>query len=264
MTQFRTLPVFGANERQVSEVVRGLMDGKSNNTGTVTLATGGATSTTIYDERIGYDSVILFMPITANAASDSVPYGAFEDTTTQTASANTATVMTLNTTDYADGISVVTSGGKASRITVKNAGVYNFQWSGQFQNSDNQLYDATIWLRKNGTDIAGSSGLISIPNSHGGVNGHGIYGWNYYLQLSANDYIELWWSTDSTQVTIQYYSAGTSPTRPTTASLIATMQYVNVSSSSNMYVSNRSQGQATLNHFANSTADKTYGYIVVG
>ena len=31
---FRTLPPFGGDQRQVSEVVRGLMDGKSNNTGT--------------------------------------------------------------------------------------------------------------------------------------------------------------------------------------------------------------------------------------
>ncbi len=29
---FRTLPPFGGDQRQVSEVVRGLMDGKSNNT----------------------------------------------------------------------------------------------------------------------------------------------------------------------------------------------------------------------------------------
>ena len=49
---FRTLPPFGADQRQVAEVVRGLMDGKSNNTGEVTLASG--TTTTIIDERIGF------------------------------------------------------------------------------------------------------------------------------------------------------------------------------------------------------------------
>ena len=43
--QFRTLPVFGADERAVSEVVRGIMDGKTNNTGTVSLATGNTTTT---------------------------------------------------------------------------------------------------------------------------------------------------------------------------------------------------------------------------
>lgn len=69
MTQFRSLPVFGADNRAVAEVVRGIMDGKTNNTGTVTLAVGGATTTTINDERIGYGSIILLMPLTSNAAS---------------------------------------------------------------------------------------------------------------------------------------------------------------------------------------------------
>jgi hypothetical protein len=69
MTQFRTLPAFGGDNRAVAEVVRGVMDGKTNNTGSVTFAVGGATTTTINDERIGYGSIILLMPLTANAAS---------------------------------------------------------------------------------------------------------------------------------------------------------------------------------------------------
>jgi hypothetical protein len=65
--QFQTLPPFGGDQRQVAEVVRGVMDGKTNNTGSITLATGGATSTTIYDSRIGNESVILFSPTNVNA-----------------------------------------------------------------------------------------------------------------------------------------------------------------------------------------------------
>jgi len=65
--QFQTLPPFGGDQRQVADVVRGIMDGKTNNTGSITLATGGATSTTIYDSRIGNESVILFSPTNVNA-----------------------------------------------------------------------------------------------------------------------------------------------------------------------------------------------------
>lgn len=155
-----------------------------------------------------------------------LPHGSFADTTDQTTTANTATVMTFDTTDFASGVSIVTSGGKASRFTVTNAGVYNFQWSGQFQNSDTQDHDASIWVRKNGTDVVGSTGYISVPSSHGGIDGHGIYGWNFLFSLAANDYIELWWETDDTAVTIQAYPAGTSPTRPSTSSLVATMTFV--------------------------------------
>jgi hypothetical protein len=48
MTQFRTLAPFGSDPRGVAEVVRGIMDGKTNNTGLITLATGNATTTTLY------------------------------------------------------------------------------------------------------------------------------------------------------------------------------------------------------------------------
>jgi hypothetical protein len=159
-----------------------------------------------------------------------MPYGAFQDTTDQTATANTATVMTFNTTDFSNGVSVVTSGGKASRLTVEQAGIYNLQFSAQFQNSDTQEHDASIWLRKDssgaGVDVDGSTGFIGIPSKHGGIDGHIIAGWNYFVTLNANDFVEIWWSTPNTAVTIQAYPAGTSPTRPTTASVIATLTFV--------------------------------------
>ena len=158
------------------------------------------------------------------------PYGAFQSTVDQTATANTATVMTFNTTDFANGVSVVTSGGKASRLTVSQAGIYNLQFSAQFDNADTQEHDVSIWLRQDasgaGTDIPGSAGFVGIPSSHGGISGHIIAGWNYFVTLDANDFVEIWWSTPSTQVTIQAYPAGTSPTRPTTASVIATLSFV--------------------------------------
>ena len=159
-----------------------------------------------------------------------MPYGAFEDTTDQTATANTATVMTFNTTDFSNGVTVVTSGGKASRLTVAQAGVYNLQFSVQFDNTDTQEHDVSIWLRQDssgaGTDIIGSAGLVGVPSSHGGLSGHTITGWNYFITLNTNDFVEIWWSTPNTAVTIQAYPTGTSPTRPSTASVVATMTFV--------------------------------------
>ena len=158
------------------------------------------------------------------------PYGAFQDTTDQTATANTATVMTFNTTDFSNGVTVVTSGGKASRLTVAQSGIYNLQFSVQFDNADTKENDVYIWLRKDssgaGTDIPGSAGFVGIPSSHGGINGHTIVGWNYFITLNANDFVEIWWSTPDVNVTIQAYPAGTSPTRPSTASVVATLSFV--------------------------------------
>jgi len=262
---FRILPFAGGDPRSVAEIVNGIMNGKTNNVGVITLATGGATTTTITDRRIGPDSILLLTPVTAAANTDSVPYGAFQDNTDQTAaSTTTAYPMTFDTTDYSNGVTVVTSGGLASRLTVANAGIYNLQWSGQFQNTDSQLQDVSVWLRKNGTNVVGSAGLIAIPNFHGSVNGHTIAGWNYFIEMAANDYLEMMWSTTNTSVSLQHLPVGTSPTRPSTASVIATLSYMNTSSTANVYVSARGKGTATLTHFANSTADKTFGYVIVG
>jgi len=65
---FRILNPSGANPREISEVVNNTMNGKTNNTGSITLAVGGATSTVINDERIGFDSVVILTPTTSNAS----------------------------------------------------------------------------------------------------------------------------------------------------------------------------------------------------
>ena len=87
-------------------------------------------------------------------------YGAFSDYTDQTiASITTAYTMTFNTTDLGShGISIVSS----SRLTVDTTGIYNFQWSGQFESDDNAPQDAFVWIRINGTDVVGSTGRIGL------------------------------------------------------------------------------------------------------
>lgn len=258
---FRVLPPFGADPRGISEVVNGLMNGKSNNTGTVTLATGGALTTTLYDERISTDTKIVLLPFSAAAYADQLPFGAFQDSTDQAATSTTAAyAIGLNTTDYSNGITV----SNTSRINFKNAGTYNIQFSIQFANDDTKIQDVDVWFRKNGTDVSGSNSKFSIPNSHGGTDGHLIASLNYFIQLAANDYMELMWATTSTSVTIEQLPAQTSPTRPATPSVIVTANCVSMASIANVYVSAQTQGSATISHYANSTADKTFAYILVG
>ena len=258
---FRVLPYQGGNPRQISEVVNNLMNGKSNNTGTITLATGNATTTTLVDERISVDTKIVLIPFSDAAEADSAPYGAFQDDTDQVA-ANTTTAypMTLNTTDYSNGVYLSNS----SRMNVRNYGIYNLQFSTQFVNTDSQIHDIDVWFRKNGTNIASSNSRYSVPNSHGGVDGHLIAALNFFIELNANDYMEIMWATDNVDVSIQQLPTRASPDTPATPSVIATMQYVAPSAYSNIYVSAQQQGQATITHFSNATANKTYAYILVG
>lgn len=258
---FRVLPPFGADPRGISEVVNGLMNGKSNNTGTVTLATGGALTTTLYDERISTDTKIILLPFSAAAYADQLPFGAFQDTTDQSAaSTTTAYAIGLNTTDYSNGVTV----SNTSRINFKNAGTYNIQFSIQFANDDSQIQDVDIWFRKNGTDVAGSNSKFSVDSKHGSVKGHLIAALNFFIQLAANDYVEIMWATSSTLVTVEHLPTQTTPDRPATPSVIVTANCVSMASIANVYVSSQTQGSATISHYANSTADKTFAYILVG
>ena len=65
---YPSVPPGGTDARTTANVIRNLVDGKSNNTGSITLQ-ASATSTTITDQRVGANSVIVFMPKTANAAT---------------------------------------------------------------------------------------------------------------------------------------------------------------------------------------------------
>ena len=262
MRQFRTLPPFGGDQRAVAEVVRGIMDGKTNNSGLITLATSNAVTTTLYDERIGFESLIFFVPVSAAAEADSAPYGAFQDSTDQTA-ANTTTAyaVTFNTTDYSNGIYISDS----SKLNVRNYGIYNIQFSFQFKNTSNDGQDVDIWFRKNGTDVAGSNSKFYLPaRKSTGDPSHLIAAMNYFLEMNANDYVQVMWRVSNTGVSLEQYPTDTSPTRPATPSTIITLSYLAPSATTNLYVSTQQQGSATISHWANATADKTYGYIIVG
>jgi hypothetical protein len=113
-----------------------------------------------------------------------------------------------------------------SKLKAEIAGVYNVQFSVQFVNTDNNIHDTDIWMRKNGTDVADTNSQFSIPNRHGSVDGHLIAALNLFIDLAANEYIELMWATTDTSTTIQYLAAKTAPVRPATPSVIVTMDLV--------------------------------------
>lgn len=156
--------------------------------------------------------------------------GSFYDTTSQTTTANTATLMTINSTDTpnTNGVSIVSG----SKITVTYPGTYNLQFSVQIQNTDNAIHDMSIWLKQGNdggaaTDLVGSTGLIGLAARKSATEYyHNIVGWNYFLTMAAGDYVQLYWSSDSNLVSIQAYPASTAPVRPSTSSVVATMTFV--------------------------------------
>jgi hypothetical protein len=263
---YRKLNPSGSEPREISEVVNNLVEVKSNNTGTITLATGNATTTTIYDERIGYNSYIGLEPKTQTSASTYFPYGSFQDTTDQSIATITATAnISLDTTDYSLGTSIV----DGYKVKVDYSGLYNVQFSIQLVNTDNVQHDLDIWFKKNGSDVAGSNSKFTVPaRKSASIYGHIIAALNFNIELAKDDYVSLAWATSSTLVTIEHLAAQTSPTRPATPSVIVTIQYLSANSfTTNLftepYISSQENGQATISHPANTGTNKVYRYIIV-
>jgi hypothetical protein len=151
-----------------------------------------------------------------------VPYGAFSSNLTQTTTANTATLMTMNTTDFTSNVTL-----NSSNITVEYAGIYNLQFSAQLENSANQPEDVYIWLKQNGVDIPGSTGVVGLQaRKNPGDPAHDIKGWNYFLSMNARDNVSIHWSTTQSTVTIPFYAASGSPTKPATQSVVTTITFV--------------------------------------
>jgi hypothetical protein len=175
----------------------------------------------LYFNRI--DALTSQLMCSSGGAGIRLPYGAFSSYTTQATTANTATLLTLSNTDFTNDVTLATG----SKMTVANAGIYNLQFSAQLQNLDNAPQDVFIWLKQNGTDIVGSTGKIGMPaRKSAGVPFHDIKGWNYFLSMSAGDYVQIYWSTTNASVTIETYAASGTPTKPSTASVVATLSFV--------------------------------------
>jgi hypothetical protein len=150
-------------------------------------------------------------------------YGGFSDSTDQVGNVSAGTVVTFNTVDVADGVTLVS----ASRITVPNTGVYNLQFSIQFKNTSNAQEDGTVWLRINGVDLANSATQYTVPaRKSASIFGYQVAALTFLLNLNANDYVEIAWIPTAAAVTIEHLPPSLSPAYPAIPSVIATMMQV--------------------------------------
>ncbi len=110
--------------------------------------------------------------------------------TNQTAaSINTAYALTF-TQDLAEGI---TNGTPASRLIVTEAGQYSLTYSMQMASTSAATVTMWFWTRINGTDIS-KSAMENTLHQNGSTL---VVTKSAILQLSAEDYIEIMWATDS-------------------------------------------------------------------
>jgi hypothetical protein len=150
-------------------------------------------------------------------------YAAIQRTTDVPFTANTPTQITFDQTDFING--AVNDG--TDGIAVNQAGIYNYQFSVQLKNTDTQIHSAWIWLRVNGVDVAGTGSKFDVVSSHGGTPGFVIAACNFFVDMQADDTVEMWAAVSNTAVTFDASPASTSPfAMPAIPSVVATLSFV--------------------------------------
>lgn len=140
-----------------------------------------------------------------------------------TGSPTTIGTVLFNNTDYSNGVS---ASADYSKVIFDNAGLYNIQLSVQLLNFTTSEDNVTLWFRKNGTDIAASASIEQVNSKHGSSPGATILALNFFVDVAANDYVQLAWASDTGNSVIATYPAGTSPVHPVSPALIFTTQFV--------------------------------------
>jgi hypothetical protein len=123
-------------------------------------------------------------------------FGQFTHNTTVTpAAANTAYALAWDTAVVAEGISL--TGSPTTRLTVAHSGLYNFAARIQFSSGNSSIKRGWMWLKKNGTTNISSSTAVGSLSDNGGYT---VLAINDFVSLAANDYVELFYAVDDTNM----------------------------------------------------------------
>lgn len=147
-----------------------------------------------------------------------MPRGLFYSTTNQTAAAvDTGYPVEFENTYIGNGVSI--AGADDTRLTVSADGVYNFQVTMQTAHTNSSDVTVTTWINKSGTDVPYGGQVQTVK----GNATRALY-WNFSIDLLADDYIEMYWATDDTDLSL-YTEAATS-LHPGVPSTIVSVSFV--------------------------------------
>lgn len=123
-------------------------------------------------------------------------YGVFTKTTDQSpAVINTEYRLTFDNTQISNGVVI---GATTSQIIVPESGLYQFDATIQLTSGSSSSKNIWVWWKKNGTAIANSARLVTSDLN----NGYIPIALNETVSLAANEYVELAFAADSTNVTV--------------------------------------------------------------
>jgi hypothetical protein len=145
-------------------------------------------------------------------------YGVFSKTTDQTPAAiNTEYLLTFDSAQISNGVVI---GGTTSQIIVPQSGLYKIDATVQITSGSSSAKNIWVWFKKNGTAIANSARIITSDVN----NGYVTVALSETVSLAANEYIEMAFAADSTNVTVD--NVASTAFAPTAPAIILTVTQV--------------------------------------
>jgi hypothetical protein len=144
-------------------------------------------------------------------------YGSFEFRGSDQTWTETSPIP-LNWTNFAKHIEI----GEGGAISFREKGKYNIQFSAQLIKLTGGTHAAEIWLQQNGEAVAHSNTTVTISGSS---NTALVTAWNWFVDVEANDYVQLYWWVDAIN-TIKIDSRPATSGRPEIPGVILTVNQV--------------------------------------
>lgn len=140
------------------------------------------------------------------------------------ASITAANQLTFNQPVITQGIEVRNT----DEIWFENAGQYLVVFRLQISNRSNAVQEFEVWAGYDGTNYPLSNTRVDVPARKGSSTwGHAEVAVSgiFTVQNPDTEYLTIKWWASSTDVFLEHYPAGTSPTRPEIAPVIMTVSF---------------------------------------
>lgn len=152
-------------------------------------------------------------------------YGAFYDTTDQPfVLVGTPQAVRINSQYISNGVSIV----DGSKITFASEGVYSLSFSLQVVNPDNDVHSFDCWLKYNGNNYPNSTTRFDMPpRKNSGLPSYVVANFELTgMAQNAGDYVQIFWHSNSTQLSLAEFPEQTSPAIPETPSVIVNIHQI--------------------------------------
>ena len=182
-----------------------------------------------FDAQAFYGGTVAATSVSAGVLSGfgnglELPYAMLmSDQDQANAGATSENILSYNQVVISNGVFVEDN----TKIRFPYSGQYLVTFSLQVVNKDNVVREFEVWAKNNGVNYPLSNSRIDVPARKSvGVWGHALPAVSGIFTVQADEYLEIAWWGETTDVSLEYYTARTSPDRPAIPPVIMTVSFV--------------------------------------